>query len=81
VLIRLGAVDGEPLGLERVELGAGLGTLSDASVHLCGADADPYPLAFSVAAPTRLPVVYPRAVAANLASRHASDNLCIDWTK
>jgi hypothetical protein len=79
VLVRLGNADGEPIALERVELGPSLGSLRTASAHLCGQEADPYPLAIRQDGQSRLPITYPRPQAPWLASRHPSDSLCIRW--
>jgi hypothetical protein len=76
VLVRLGNADGEPIAIERVELGTSLGPVRAASAHLCGQDADPYPLAVTQ---PRLPIAYPRPQAPWLASRRSTDSLCIRW--
>ncbi len=78
VLVRLGNADGEPIALERVELGPSLGSLRAASAHLCGQEADPYPLAIRQEG-QRLPTGYPRPQAPWLASRRPTDSLCIRW--
>jgi hypothetical protein len=75
VLVRLGAYDGEPDALGEIVVSTGArGVVGGAEAHLCGAEADPHPLAIgspgieSGAASPIEPV---------LSVRHASDDLCI----
>ncbi len=76
--VRLGDADDGPIAVERIGLGPGLGAVNDASAHLCGEDADPYPLALGT---PRVRLRYPRPEAPWLARRAASDNLCIRWVR
>ena len=81
LVVRLGVAAGQPLTLGRLQLAA-MGTrtrITRAEAHLCGAEADPYPLAIAVtprvAAP---PAPAPEApVAPVLAVRHVGDDLCV----
>jgi hypothetical protein len=85
VIVRLGIEGGAPLGLGRLQLASNGLALRRVEAHLCGDDADTYPL--SIAVTPKLPPlvaldipadydVRPPA-AAVLAVRHASDDLCI----
>jgi hypothetical protein len=90
IVVRLGAAFGTPLTLGRVQIASidPRPFVTRAEAHLCGLEADPYPLAIaltpkpsgaspqastSVASPS--PSVAP--IAPVLAVRHASDDLCI----
>jgi hypothetical protein len=79
VLVRLGNADGEPIAVERIELGSTLGPLRAATAHLCGQEADPYPLAVSQAGQPRPRAQYPLPQAPWLASRRPTDSLCVRW--
>jgi hypothetical protein len=81
VVLRLGAWQGTPLTLASVQVTSTEKSLriSGAAAHLCGPDADSWPLAVAVlpvpwpapAAPT------PAPIAPVLAVRNTTDNLCI----
>ncbi len=80
VVVRLGIEPSNPLVVGRLQLTSLESTLRVTRVeaHLCGADADPYPLAIALvpkAASTKL--ASPGPVAPVLAVRHASDSLCV----
>jgi len=83
VVIRLGAFEGEPYGLGSIDLASleSRGWIRRAEAHLCGPDADPYPLAIKLTpASTALPSL-PGPIAPVLSVRHASDDLCVRfWT-
>ena len=77
VLVRLGAANGNPLTLSRIEVRRGETTVgvSDVSARLCGKDADALPLYVAregVTGPDE-----PNAIAPVLATRHATDDLCV----
>lgn len=85
VVVRLGASRGTPLTLGRVSLVAKPGgpSPSRAEARLCGPDADPIPLAITIAPKPPPPAAPPTTppIAPVLAVRHASDDLCIRfWT-
>ncbi len=85
VVARLGSARGTPLTLGTVQVDSSDESvrLSGASAHLCGPDADPWPLAVSlVPRPIAAPASSsPRPIAPVLAVRHASDDLCVRfWT-
>jgi hypothetical protein len=75
VVVRLGVASGEPMTLGRIEVASldGAAPIRRASATLCGAEADPWPLAV-VGAPTD-----GNAIAPPDAVRHATDDLCIRW--
>ena len=87
VVVRLGIDGSNPLMVGRLQI---LSLEKDwlvrrAEAHLCGADADPYPLAIAVLpkpfSAEVLPAPDKRPVAPVLSARHASDDLCIRfWT-
>ena len=81
VLVRLGNADGEPIAVERIELGTALGPLRTATAHLCGQEADPYPLALTQPGQPRPRIQYPRPQAPWLASRRPTDSLCLRWVR
>jgi hypothetical protein len=78
VVVRLGVAEGRPLTLARVEVASlePQEPVARAEAVLCGADADPWPLA--VAVEGRAPAAS-RAIAPADAVRHADDDLCIRW--
>jgi len=86
LVVRLGVREGPPLALGRIEV-VSLEPdewLLGAEAHLCGPDADRYPLAVSVlprsirASPRESP---PAPIAPVLSVRHATDDLCVRfWT-
>ncbi len=79
VVVRLGTWGGAPLALGRIEVTslAGQPDVAGAEAHLCGPDADPYPLAVSLAHRPAQPPPPPAPVAPVLSVRHASDDLCV----
>jgi hypothetical protein len=85
VVVRLGAWQGTPLTLGNVHVASidGAPRLTGAAAHLCGDEADPWPLAVAVApAPWPAPALpTPAPIAPVLAVRHATDDLCVRfWT-
>ncbi|CAN5904301.1 hypothetical protein BH11MYX4_BH11MYX4_17340 [soil metagenome] len=82
MLVRLGSSRGTPLTLGRITLIAKPGGPSPtrAEARLCGAEADPSPLAITlVPRSTQAPPTPP--IAPVLAVRHATDDLCVRfWT-
>ncbi|WP_394825293.1 hypothetical protein [Pendulispora albinea] len=95
VVVRLGTEAGNPLALGRLQVASVEKdvTLEHAEAHLCGKDADPYPLAITLRAGTTGAFVRatpdPKApsrtndapIAPVLAVRHNTDDLCIRfWT-
>jgi hypothetical protein len=83
VVVRLGAVDGQPLTLGRIQVGSleAQPWITRAEASLCGPDASPFPLTTTlmgkVPGAARPP---PKTtIAPELAVRHASDDLCIRW--
>ncbi len=83
VVVRLGIREGPPLALGRLEL-VSLepdAWLLGAEAHLCGPEADPYPLAVSVYPKSQRPPDLPSPIAPVLSVRHATDDLCVRfWT-
>jgi hypothetical protein len=77
LLVRLGAANGVPLTLARIEVrrGEGSSELSLVRAELCGKDAVPSPLFVSVEGGKGEPD--PQAIAPVLATRHTSDDLCV----
>jgi hypothetical protein len=86
VVVRLGVSGGLPITLGHIQVASlekGVG-LSRAQARLCGPEADPWPLSVALVAepsstasarsPERVATLAP-----SLASRHASDDLCIRW--
>jgi len=88
VLVRLGTEGSSPLTLGRVQMTSidREPLVRTAEAHLCGKDADPYPLSIGLAPSpkgpfTRAPSTDPTApIAPVLAVRHMSDDLCIRFT-
>jgi hypothetical protein len=88
VVIRLGAHDGEPFALDAIEVTSDdpRPWLTGAEAHLCGPDADPWPLAVHLQptpkADARGALPAQRSpIAPVLSVRHASDDLCVRfWT-
>jgi hypothetical protein len=86
VVVRLGAPEGTPLTLGRVQvvsLEPGPWILR-ADAHLVGPDADPWPLAVALlprAAPSgsARPASAERPIVPSMAVRHATDDLCVRW--
>lgn len=84
VVVRLGASRGTPLTLGRLTLTAkgGAPPFARAEAHLCGAEADPTPLAIAlVPKPPPSPTTSPPnpLIAPVLAVRHATDDLCVRY--
>jgi hypothetical protein len=80
VVVRLGIEPSNPLVLGRLQLTSLEVTpwITRVEAHLCGADADPYPLAIAlVPKPAVAKPASPGPVAPVLAVRHASDSLCV----
>ncbi len=77
LLVRLGAANGVPLTLARIEVRRGEGTpeLTLARAELCGKDAVSSPLFVSVEGGRAQPD--PQAIAPVLATRHSTDDLCV----
>jgi hypothetical protein len=83
VVVRLGAPSGVPLTVGRIQL-VSLEPppwVTKVEAGLCGADADPWPLAVTVlpklTSPPRGAASAP--IAPPMAVRHASDDLCVRW--
>lgn len=82
VVVRLGIDGSRPLTLGRVQVVSTEAQpwITRAEAHLCGPDADPWPLAVSIlpkpAAPTR---PWPPPILPAMAVRHSSDDLCVRW--
>ena len=78
VVVRLGASDGQPLTLGRIQIASleAQPWITRAEARLCGPEASPLPLGVTVVgkAPGRS-----AAVAPELALRHATDDLCVRW--
>jgi hypothetical protein len=83
VVARLGMTGGTPLTLGRLQLVAkdGSPAITRVDAHLCGAEADPYPLAIAVSPrPARAAPAHPLPLAPVLSVRHASDDLCVRFS-
>ena len=80
VVVRLGAPEGLPLTLQRVQLVSlePQPWITRAQATLCGPDADPWPLSVAVL-PKATAQAAVRSIPPELAVRHASDDLCIHW--
>ncbi len=81
LVVRLGVAGGPPLVLGALEL-ASLEPhpwITRAEAHLCGAEADPYPLAIKIHPAPPVPPVppWPGPAAPQLLPRHTSDDLCV----
>jgi hypothetical protein len=68
VMVRLGASGGLPLTLARIEVTG----VASAEATLCGPEADPYPLAIVMT-----PRQTGKRIVPAMATRHASDDLCV----
>ena len=75
VVLRLGIAGGPPITLGELQLAGAL----RAEAHLCGPEADPYPVAVTIFPPPSHPPppTWPGPAAAALTVRHASDDLCV----
>jgi hypothetical protein len=85
VVVRLGAPEGTPLALGRIQV-VSLEPgpwVTRAEASLVGPDADPWPLAVALLPKAASPAPHPagtqRPIAPVLAVRHASDDLCVRW--
>jgi hypothetical protein len=81
VVVRLGAAEGLPMTLDQIQVASvepGPAVVR-AEAHLCGSDADPLPLSVELVPAPILRARGAPTVAPSLASRHASDDLCIRW--
>jgi hypothetical protein len=82
VVVRLGIHGGLPLALGRVQVVSADSSVhvARADAHLCGPEADPWPLAVSI---LPRPVAEPRPptppIAPLMAVRHSTDDLCVRW--
>jgi hypothetical protein len=84
VVVRLGADEGRPLTLTRVEVRSleTRTTIVRAQASLCGDEADPWPLSVAVAGKGEAPrprVAGSTTIAPELAVRHPGDDLCVRW--
>ena len=80
LVVRLGIDGATPLALGRIEVASvdGSAFAGPAEAQLCGASADPYPLAVQLSPPW--PVhAFPGPQDPRLAVRHASDDLCLRY--
>ena len=85
LLVRLGSFEGEPYGLGALDLSSleSPSWLVRAEAHLCGTEADPYPLAIQLSPPPASPSspTLPSPIAPGMSVRHATDDLCVRfWT-
>lgn len=87
LVVRLGIPAGPPLTLGRVQI-ASLEPgpwITRAEAHLCGPEADPWPLALSITPKPKaaaLEKASPGPIAPVLSVRHATDDLCVRfWTQ
>ena len=82
VVVRLGAATGQPLTLGKVQLVSlePKPWIARAEAHLCGADADPWPLSVALTPKqAELGAASAATIAPAMAVRHATDDLCIRW--
>jgi hypothetical protein len=84
IVVRLGTEGGTPLALGRVEVhavapapSASPFALAGAEAHLCGPDADPYPLSVALHPRSAAAATSPRPASPLLVSRRATDDLCV----
>lgn len=79
VLVRLGVRGGPPLAMGRLEIASPEPApwIVRAEAHLCGRDADSYPLAITVLPPPPSLHTRPLPTAPVLAVRHDGDDLCV----
>jgi hypothetical protein len=82
VVLRLGAVAGQPLTLGKVQVASleGKPWITRAEAKLCGAEAEAWPLSLTL---SPKPVGWhgwpPPTIAPAMAVRHGSDDLCVRW--
>jgi hypothetical protein len=82
VVVRLGAPDGTPVALGRIQVVSlePKAWITRVEASLCGAEADPWPLSVALSPkPAQAPTRFPRPIAPPMAVRHASDDLCVRW--
>jgi len=81
IVVRLGIVGGLPLTIDRVLVSSRQRPVKRAEANLCGSEADPWPLAVTLATKSAdlAPPFAPSAIAPVMALRHPSDDLCIRW--
>jgi hypothetical protein len=80
VVVRLGIDGAIPLTVGRIEVASADGSafVGPAEAQLCGASADPYPLAVQLSPPWPVRTV-PGPQDPRFAVRHASDDLCVRY--
>jgi hypothetical protein len=82
VVVRLGAVNGLPLTLGRIQVASleAQPWITRAEASLCGPDASPWPLTVTlVGRPPRAVKPTKPTIPPESAVRHASDDLCVRW--
>jgi len=82
VVVRLGIDGGLPLTLGKVQVVSAEAQpwIKRAEATLCGPEADPFPLTVSLLPKPDGPAAWaPPTLAPSLATRHASDDLCVRW--
>jgi hypothetical protein len=81
VVVRLGASEGLPMTLVRIEVASldKARAISRAQARLCGPDADPWPLSVIIVPKPPGRSDPATTIAPSLALRHSSDDLCIRW--
>ncbi len=82
VVVRLGAPEGTPLSIGRIQVVSldPAPWITRVEATLCGPDADPWPLSVSLTPRPQVPVAtFPRPIAPAMAVRHPADDLCIRW--
>jgi hypothetical protein len=82
VVVRLGIHGGTPLALGRVQVVSADSSVhvARAEAHLCGPEADPWPLAVSILPRPSAEVRPPTPpIAPLMAVRHSTDDLCVRW--
>jgi hypothetical protein len=82
VVVRLGAVNGLPLTLGRIQVASleAQPWITRAEASLCGPDASPWPLTVTLAGrPPRAAKLTKPTIPPESAVRHASDDLCVRW--
>ena len=81
VVLRLGSEEGAPIAMGALVVHSleARPWITRAGAHLCGPEADPYPLSVVLEPPSRdpAPALSPGPAAPVLAVRHASDDLCV----